>query len=171
MLITQAYREQNAAMHLAKPHYGNGGYLAAARVERLARELGATSILDYGCGKGSLAEALRHLPVACYDPAIPGRDEPPVPADLVVCSDVMEHIEPDCLSDVIRHLHALSRKALYLEIATVPALKHLPDGRNAHLIVEPAKWWLNQFSHLFALLTVAEGDKDFCALFRPRAVQ
>jgi len=30
----------------------------------------------------------------------------------------------------------------FLVIATRPAAKKLADGRNAHLIVEPASWWL-----------------------------
>lgn len=171
MLITDDYRAQNAAMHAEKPHYGRGGYLAAERVERLAKKFNAGTILDYGCGKATLASALPHLAVSCYDPAVPGRDSPPSPADIVVCSDVMEHVEPDCLADVIRHLHSLSREVLYLEIATVPALKYLPDGRNAHLIVEPAAWWLEKFAPLFEQLVVAAGDKDFAVLLKPRVAQ
>ena len=171
MLITDTYRAQNAAMHVAKPHYGNGGHYAAPQVERVAEQYGAKSILDYGCGKGRLAEALPHLPIVGYDPAIPGKDGWPSAADLVVCRDVMEHIEPECLDAVLGHLCCLTRKALYIEVATVPAFKHLPDGRNAHLIVEPMSWWLARISPLFNVAMTVEGEKDFVAILEPRGAQ
>ena len=37
---------------------------------------------------------------------------------------------------------SLSRKAAFLTIATGPAKKFLPDGRNAHLIQEGPDYWL-----------------------------
>jgi hypothetical protein len=34
-----------------------------------------------------------------------------------------------------------------------PALKTLPDGRNAHLIQEPVEWWLPKIMQRFDLHT------------------
>jgi hypothetical protein len=34
-----------------------------------------------------------------------------------------------------------------------PALKTLPDGRNAHLIQEPVEWWLPKIMQRFDLQT------------------
>lgn len=142
MLITEEYRAQNAQMHREKPHYGNGARMAEA-VANLARWNNARSILDYGCGKGALKRALP-LDLAVlvheYDPAIPGK-ETASPAEVVVCSDVLEHIEPECLDAVLADLRRLTQRMALLLIALVPANKHLPDGRNAHLIVETADWW------------------------------
>ncbi len=76
-----------------------------------------------------------------YDPAIEGKDGRPVFADLVVCTDVLEHIEPDRLDNVLTHLRTLARRAVFVVINTQPSNKTLTDGRNAHLIVEPAVWW------------------------------
>jgi hypothetical protein len=39
-------------------------------------------------------------------------------------------------------LRDLAKRAVFLVVATRPAKKVLADGRNAHLIVEPASWWL-----------------------------
>jgi hypothetical protein len=39
-------------------------------------------------------------------------------------------------------LQRVTRKKALLVIATRPAGKTLADGRNAHLIVESAEWWL-----------------------------
>lgn len=154
MLLTERYRELNAALHASNPQYGTSGGKWAAKVHRLAKQYEARSVLDYGCGKGTLLldlltplghAALAGTPtysVAEYDPAIPGKDERPVRADLVVCGDVLEHIEPDCLYSVLDDLRALTKKAILLIVATVPASKTLADGRNTHLIVEPSEWWL-----------------------------
>ena len=48
--------------------------------------------------------------------------------------ELMEHIEPECLEEVLDNLQWLSLKAVFLVIATRPAKKMLADGRNAHLI-------------------------------------
>jgi len=46
-------------------------------------------------------------------------------------------------------LHKLSKKATYLVISTRPASKILADGRNAHLIVKPADWWVEKINSVF----------------------
>lgn len=111
-------------------------------------------MLDYGCGKGVLAEILSWVKIQNYDPAVPEWAREPAPADLVVCTDVLEHVEPDCLDAVLDHLQRLTLKALFVEIGLVPAFKHLDDGRNAHLIVQPVEWWLPRLWQRFSLHSV-----------------
>ena len=85
-----------------------------------------------------------------YDPFLPGFDREPEPHDLVVCSDVLEHIEPECVGDVLRHLHTLTKKTLFIDVACRPAKKVLADGRNAHLIQwEPDKWLFTLLDYAF----------------------
>ena len=86
-----------------------------------------------------------------YDPGIKGKDSLPEPAQMVVCIDVLEHIEPDHLPAVLNHLKELTREVLYLTVACYPAQKHLADGRNAHLIIEPPSWWLPKLLERFHL--------------------
>lgn len=140
MLITKPYRIQNKVLHHKFPTFGASGHLYAPAVEQLMADIGSEDVLDYGCGKGTLRQAL-NKPIREYDPCVPVKSAHPDPADIVVCTDVMEHIEPDCLDEVLDHLQKLARKALYLTIATRPAHKILPDGRNAHLIIRPKAWW------------------------------
>lgn len=147
VLITPAYLDLNRLLHDSNPGYGTSGAKWAPAVDRLARETESRTILDYGCGKGTLRQILElddraPYSVLEYDPAIPDKNRLPGRADLVVCGDVLEHIEPDCLEGVLEHLARLTWKAALLTIATVPAKKILADGRNAHLIVQPAEWWL-----------------------------
>lgn len=144
-LISPGYLAQQRALHTSGD-YGRSGDRWADLVETLAREIGARTVLDYGCGKGHLGEVLRDrgMTVFDYDPAMPGKEYAPV-ADLVVCTDVMEHIEPEKLTGVIDHLGEVARFALFMAISTRPAGKTLPDGRNAHLIIASGTWWRSQF--------------------------
>jgi 2-polyprenyl-3-methyl-5-hydroxy-6-metoxy-1,4-benzoquinol methylase len=164
-LITDSYREQNRTMHATRTDYGAMGHRWASLVWQLHRDIGSKSILDYGCGRGTLAQAIQHhhgFEVDEYDPAIPEKDDAPGPADLVICTDVLEHIEPDCLSDVLDDIQRLARQGVFLTVATRPAVKTLPDGRNAHLIIEPAGWWLPKLMHRWDFLQINNmGDKEF----------
>lgn len=144
MLITENYRELNRELHQRVPSYGTGGWKWAPAVTLLAWHIGATSILDYGAGKGSLSAALTGFDVREYDPAIPGKDAPPEPADLVCCLDVLEHVEERCLDAVLDDLLRLSRRALLLDIACRVGGKRLADGRPAHVLVRPHSWWLEK---------------------------
>lgn len=145
-LITPQYRELQRQLHASPRGYGQKGRKWAPAVVRLVELYGATSVLDYGCGQGSLkVELKKHLSPAVrideYDPAIAGKDGIPEFADLVVCTDVLEHIEPDKLDNVLAHLKLLARQAVFMVVNLRPASKVLADGRNAHLIVESAEWW------------------------------
>lgn len=140
--ITEDYRALNAELHRTRKDYGRRGGRHAARVLKLLKRFNASTVLDYGAGKGGLKAALPDVDVREYDPAIPGKDTPPEPADILVCTDVLEHIEPECLDDVLAELARLTRKVGHLVIAIQPdQTKLLPDGRNPHLIVERPGWW------------------------------
>ena len=143
MLISDSYRELNALLHSEREDYGTSGRRYAQPVAQLTTIYDTLDVLDYGCGKRTLEKALGYA-IHNYDPCIAGLDAKPEPADIVACTDVLEHIEPDCLEEVLQNLRHLMRKAGFLTIATRPAKKYLADGRNAHLIQESAKWWLMQ---------------------------
>lgn len=138
-LISPEYLQTLRAAHDADSSWGTTAGRMAGEVRSLMAQHGAARVLDYGCGKGVLAEALPGM-VTNYDPAT--YPERPAPHDLVVCIDVLEHIEPAALEAVLDDLQALTRRALFLLISTRPAVAVLPDGRNAHLIVRPAEWWV-----------------------------
>lgn len=97
MRITEEYREANKRLHEINERYGTSGAKWARKVSQLVQSTGSSSVLDYGCGKGLLAAALPELGIREYDPAIPGKDSEPESAEFVVCTDVLEHIETDCL--------------------------------------------------------------------------
>lgn len=143
-LITPAYRALQRRLH--RRGYGGKGWAWAATVDALAAQYHCTTVLDYGCGEGTLKSHLleiarRPLIVDEYDPAIEGKEDDPLPAEFVVCTDVLEHVEPECLDAVLTHLRARTRLAAFVVIATRPGNKRLADGRLAHLTVQPGRWW------------------------------
>lgn len=147
LLISDEYRRLNAEMHIQKPAYGTSAAKWATKLHGLALRCQARDVLDYGCGKGTLKQALaafaqQPYTLAEYDPAIPGKEDKPLRADLVFCGDVLEHIEPGCLYGVLDDIRNIARVGVLLVVSTRESAKHLPDGRNAHLIVEPPMWWL-----------------------------
>jgi hypothetical protein len=120
------------------PAYGIGGARWASLIISLCKP--NETILDYGCGKGELKKSLLPRPVIEYDPAIAGKDKAE-PCDMVVCTDVLEHIEPDLLDNVLKHLLEMTKRKLLVAISLRPADKFLSDGRNAHLSLHDAFWW------------------------------
>lgn len=142
MLISPEYRAIQEKLH-ERADFGNSSGKWAKPVALIANENEFETIGDYGCGKGDLKAALNHSPyVFEYDPAIEGKQVPLPPCDLVVCTDVLEHIEPDCLEEVLDDLKRCTKKFGFFVVSTIPAEKTLPDGRNAHLIQEGMEFWL-----------------------------
>ncbi|MBP1804576.1 methyltransferase domain-containing protein [Rubellimicrobium aerolatum] len=168
MLISDDYRTENLRLHAKHVSYGAHGSRWAPRVRALYERAGCRDALDYGCGKGTLAQALPDLPFAEYDPAIPGKDRLPEPADLVTCTDVLEHIEPDNLDSVLGHLASLARKAAFFNISTRLAAKVLDSGRNAHLIVKDSDWWRARIEPLFDIEEWEIGTDEVNCELRPK---
>jgi uncharacterized Rossmann fold enzyme len=155
MLISAEYARLNAQLHRENPAYGVGGAKHAETVLRLAESINARSVLDYGCGKGELGKALP-FGICEYDPAIPGKSDAPRPADLVCCTDCLEHIEPEMLNDVLNDLRRCVLKIGFFTIHTGPASKTLPDGRNTHLSQHPRSWWEQKLAKGFTVGKIVE---------------
>lgn len=158
-LISDDYLEQNIELHKIQPTYGCSGWQYRDAVLELCATFSTEDVLDYGAGKGTLAEKMP-WPIAQYDPAIPEISAWPYDHDIVVCGDVLEHIEPELLGNVLAHIRDVTKLAAYFVIGTRPAGKNLPDGRNAHLIQKPAEWWANQLGLSgFAITSSGTGRK------------
>lgn len=163
MMISPAYREQNRILHEQSAKYGTSGAQWSQYVREMVQEEGFTSILDFACGKGTLAKALPDLPIAEYDPAIPGKEATPEPAELVICTDVLEHIEPQCLDAVLTDLARVTKRKLLFDICIVPSVKKLPDGGQTHQILETPDWWKERIGRFFDVTQfVQRPEFSFC---------
>lgn len=164
--ISEEYAKLNSALHETNPAYGTSSGKWVAHVRALIQAFGCRSALDYGAGKGLLA---REIPmIRNYDPAVDEWSGEPEPADLVVCTDVLEHVEPEYLDEVLDHLAELAQKIVFLTVATRPAQKVLADGRNAHLIVEPAEWWMPKLMSRFRVREFRDGGGEFVVIAEAR---
>lgn len=166
LLISKEYAEINRQMH-SRPEYGVMGQEYAHIVEGLAKQYRTASILDYGCGKRTLERALG-FPIWNYDPAIEGLDESPKPRDIVTCTDVLEHIEPECLDSVLDDMRRCTLKVLMSVITVVPARKLLPDGTNPHKICEPWEWWHERLNRRWRMTHFADMSKRFVWIGTPQ---
>ncbi len=68
------------------------------------------------------------------------------------CIDVLEHIEPELIDNVIAELARITTNLGFFSIHMGPAVKLLPDRRNAHLIQKPSSWWLPKLVRHFEIL-------------------
>lgn len=129
------------SFHNNRKSFGSG---SDRHIEKVL-SFGYTDVLDYGCGKGYLEIPGIHR----YDPGIPEYTKQPEPHDMLVCTDVLEHVEPELLDNVLSHMKSLMRKEGYLTIGCSPAQKKLPDGRNAHLLIMPPEKWIEKLKEYF----------------------
>ena len=167
MHISSEYQEQQRLLHEAG-RYGTHGESYAPLVGPFIDKLEVEHVLDYGCGSRlSLAKGLRgnvnrSFKYQAYDPCVEAFAGPPIPAQMVCCIDVLEHIEEDHIEGVLDHLRELTQEIGFFSISTGPAKKTLPDGRNAHVLQRPAEWWLPRLMCRFDLRTFqVTGDDQF----------
>lgn len=175
-LISPAYLALLSQKHELDATWGTSGEHHADTVLGLIIENGYTSVLDYGCGKGTLVNTINDAlgdvrlegGIKGYDPAVRGFDTEPQPAQLVTCTDVMEHIEEEHLSSVLAHICQLADKAAFFVIHTGLASHTLPDGRNAHITVKPAEWWCERIAEFFCIDEIHPLDNElFTVTARP----
>ena len=164
-LISEEYRKMQQQLH-KNPNYGVASVQYAPLVAQVVESVGAKELLDYGAGKGRLGTTLkqhlqRPLSVRHYEPAIPECAAPPEPCSFVACIDVLEHIEPGLLDNVLDDLQRVTLGVGVFTVHTGAAEKLLPDGRNAHLIQQPPAWWLPKFMDRFELATFNRMPRGF----------
>lgn len=124
------------------------------------------TVIDFGCGTGRAALRLNELGinVVLVDFVENSRDEParhlpfvkhditqPLPKVMRfsngLCTDVMEHIEPDKVSQTIQNIMTVADSVMF-QISTIPDKMGALIGQTLHLTVKPASWWKEQFTSL-----------------------
>lgn len=126
----------------------------------------AMSVLDFGCGQGiQLRKAMDDtsesifdvigLYVQCwwlYDPAIERYSEPPNTLfDVIVCSEVMEHIPEESVDEVLleQKQYLKDDGLICLTIAALESFNSFEDGENLHCTIMPVSWWEEKLKNHF----------------------
>jgi cyclopropane fatty-acyl-phospholipid synthase-like methyltransferase len=159
MIIDPNYQAQLAEMH-SKGQFVRGSKTFGS-IQPFFKHYKPTSVLDFGCGHGALMASIQQaypdMRVEGYDPGNPAHNRVPKRSfDAVVSADVLEHIEPNHLAETLRMISDKMIVAGWFRIACYPAKKHLPDGRNAHLIVKSPAWWQEQLLANMDITIVSE---------------
>lgn len=169
-LISAEYKKLQTELHKSDANYGVASIHFAPFVSKFINDLNIQTVLDYGAGKGRLALNLKvnhEIDMILYDPAIQAIEHRPEPTEMVCCIDVLEHIEPALLDNVLNDLQQLTNRLGFFTIHTGPAKKTLADGRNAHLIQEPAAWWLPKLMSRFELYQFNKFNDGFLVIVTP----
>jgi hypothetical protein len=166
-MITDEYQAEMKRQHAASIKWGSsavkfGGHEILGYIEKYKGHIG--TVLDYGCGKGVLAEWVNSR-LTCpkpvwtkYDPGIPGIDELPEGRfDMVITCDVLEHVEPTMIDDTIRELEERAQICMYNNIACATTNSVFTTGpyagQNVHINVQNPQWWLDKFTAVTATRT------------------
>jgi hypothetical protein len=140
------YIQQHRQMHrVTKRFRGHSLVPHIAEIDRLMAEHGCDTLLDYGCGKAAYWPD--HWRVTGYDPAYePYSQRPGGTYDMVICTDVMEHIPESATASTLREIFGYSRRWVYLSISTRTSDKQMPAGGSVHVNVKPRTWWQEQLA-------------------------
>jgi 2-polyprenyl-3-methyl-5-hydroxy-6-metoxy-1,4-benzoquinol methylase len=176
-LISPEYLSQQKQLH-ENPDYGVASQHFAPVVAKVMNQYGVQELLDYGAGKGRLAQTLMQkqmvnhpFRVQHYEPTHTEWADIPEPTEMVACIDVLEHIEPELLDNVLDDLQRCTLSIGMFSVSTEPALKTLPDGRNAHLIIKPSAWWLPRIQERFDLHIFQKTPDGFFVVVMANEVQ
>lgn len=139
----------------AKEHYGDSADLHFDIIAREVIRLNPKSVLDFGCGRSGLAWRFWNdgkRSIHQYDPAIPKFKEEPPECDLVLCTDVMEHILMRDVDRIFEEIKRKSKKVIFT-ISMKPARRKLFDGRNAHVTLLTKTEWIRWIKDSFGQCT------------------
>nr|VFK56140.1 MAG: Methyltransferase domain-containing protein [Candidatus Kentron sp. TUN]VFK59371.1 MAG: Methyltransferase domain-containing protein [Candidatus Kentron sp. TUN]VFK62330.1 MAG: Methyltransferase domain-containing protein [Candidatus Kentron sp. TUN] len=159
--------EQYRLLHRGK--YGNTSLKLIARLLPHIRELAPASILDYGCGQSSLIDHLDYrqgVALYRYDPAIPDIATLPVEhVDLIINTDVLEHILESDIPDVLAHIASIADNAIF-SIDMTESEQILPNGSNAHCTVKGQEWWERMLADYFKVIVPIRASRPSKCMFK-----
>ena len=158
MTITPEYQDALLALRKNYKWGYSGGKYAGETVFNLLQEFPEIeTILDYGCGGNTLKEWVEEKGITdkkwtLYDPGVPEFNHVPKGRfDLVITTDVLEHVEEIMLNKVLVHLRELTGRFLYNEIACYFCGITFGDGpyagQDLHINMKPPDVWSKRLHH------------------------
>lgn len=138
-------------------------------IHNIIKNNNCKTLLDYGCGKAipysdkhkdlKLVKPVQELwdieSFDLYDPGFPAYEKIPTGKyDIVISTDVLEHIPEQDLDWVIEKILSYATKAVFLNVSCIPAVKSFKEGkfkgRNVHVSVFDEEWWIKKLSKIWS---------------------
>ncbi len=155
--------------------YAPGEHYIDAALEALRPNMGA-SFIDFGCGTGRPAAELRKrgygvVGIDFAENALDiGIDIPFLVADLTqrltltaqfgYCTDVLEHIAPERIDDVLLTIADCCKRGVFFSIALdYDEFGPMLLGKSLHLTVKDAKWWREKLGQFWPRIKVISETK------------
>ena len=110
------------------------------------------NILDYGVLLKLLKHKYTKINIDGYDPAI--KEFSVIPNNhynMIINTDVLEHIPKSDIGDVVNHIKSLSNNVFFC-LHHGKAWTILPNGENAHITIEPKEWYHNLMRNYFDII-------------------
>lgn len=152
-------------VHEQCPAYGSASLVFAPMVSELINANHIKTLLDYGSGLGQVPSNLElneKLDVQLYDPAIEQFSEAPKPAEMVICLDVLDVVEPKSVEAVLDHLQMLTRKMAFFSINT-----RAPEGStDDERVYQTLEWWLPKLMQRFELHYLSRINNGFVVVLK-----
>ena len=150
--ISKHYKALCTQHHINRHDWGRSGIKWFGLVSILCEGNEIKTILDYGCGKAVLSDALtKKYKITKYEPAIPKLEKKPDGKfDMVLCTDVLEHVEEIYIDNILKELQQYIKVMGFFTICLGHVKKHLlPDGSPVHILVKPKVWWREKLDKYF----------------------
>ncbi|MDC1047076.1 hypothetical protein OAQ96_00150 [Alphaproteobacteria bacterium] len=152
------YKLSNGKIRTSEEAYnGKSTLIFAKLIKEIIKKNKIKTMLDYGCGKGFFyknpsnqnglqIKSLRNywdIDIDLYDPCFDENSylNEDKNYDLLICVDVLEHIPTEDIYWILEKLMTKAKKYLFINVACYPAIALLPNGKNAHINIQPPKWW------------------------------
>ena len=152
------YKSSNGKIRISDEAYnGKSTLIFAKLIKEIISKNKINNMLDYGCGKGFFyknpsnqnglqIKSLRNywdIDIDLYDPCFDENSylNEDKNYDLLICVDVLEHIPTEDIYWILEKLMTKAKKYLFINVACYPAIALLPNGKNAHINIQPPKWW------------------------------
>jgi len=144
--MLKLYLEQAKLLHLNdKKWTGTTVRQYIPTINKLRKDYNLQTMLDYGCGKAQHHDLT--WKATKYDPAIPEFNVKPIGTfDLVISTDVLEHIPEENIDNIIADIFSYQGKWVFVSVCCRKAREILPNGMNAHATVKPEDWWKDKFN-------------------------
>jgi hypothetical protein len=163
--VSSEYEQTLTDQHKAIKWGGTAFKWAGEDVKKLLgkRSYALETALDYGCGQEAMKANFPELKWHGYDPGIPEKAEKPTGQfDLVVCNDVMEHVEREHVEAVLQEIADYAKTVVLLNIACTAAHGVFTSGprvgQDVHITQRPPEWWAEKVAAIDGIVMLERHD-------------